>query len=362
MILLDLEVHDRRVKVHLGDGANGGADVVWSHRDVFCLGHDGDLFELGYASGIGDIGLQNVDCMGVDDVGEWKLGVKAFASGDRNADFASDFEEFADAFFGDGFFVEERTVLFEPVAEFDGVHHVKFGVGFDKNVDFFPDGRADGRDAGFGGRGSSFRDFVVVSLREGVELHGGVTHVDDDFSLFSVLFGSARIGVPAVGIDADFLSLGSSKQLVNRAVEDFAFEVPQRDVDPADGGHREPPAFAGGVVVHIGPDRFGVERVAVDDPLLDQVGGEELNRVVGLHRTGVSQAVQSRLIGVQLDNQPVAIGVMVFCRKLVELDSGNCGHHLLRRLMVMFFVSNASAKDTKRTDEQWLYFYQWWLR
>ena len=111
-------------------------------------------------------------------------------------------------------------------------------------------------------------------------------------------------------------------------------------------------------MVHIGPDRFGVERVAVDDPLLDQMGGEELNRVVGLHRTSVTQAIQSRLIGVQLDNQPVAIGVMVFCRKLVELDSGNCGHHLLRRLMVMFFVSNASAKDTKRTDEQWLYFCQ----
>jgi len=31
-------------------------------------------------------------------------------------------------------------------------------------------------------------------------------------------------------------------------------------------------------------------------------------------------------------------------------------------MMVMFFVSNASAKDTKRTDAQWLYFCQWWLR
>ena len=180
---------------------------MWCHRDVFCLGHDGDLFELGYASGIGDIGLQNVDCMGVDDVGEWELGVKAFAGGDRNADFTSDFEEFAEALFGDRFFVEERTVLFEPVAEFDGVHHIELGVGFNEDVDLVSYGFTDLGYSGCGDRCLALGDLVVVGLGERVELHGGVAHVDDDFRLLGILFGSARIGVPTVGVDSDFLSL-----------------------------------------------------------------------------------------------------------------------------------------------------------
>ena len=49
---------------------DGRADVVRGHGDVFGLGHDGDLFKFSYPAGVGDVGLQHVDGVGVDDVGE----------------------------------------------------------------------------------------------------------------------------------------------------------------------------------------------------------------------------------------------------------------------------------------------------
>ncbi len=211
VVLLDLEVDDSGVEVHLGDGADGGADVVRGHGDVFGLGHDGDLFEFGDAAGVGDVGLEDVYGVVVDDVGEGVFGVEALAGCDGDADFAPDFEEFADALFGYGFFVEEGVVFLEAVSEFDGVHDVELGVGLDEDVDFGSDGFTDFFYSGFRDRSLSFGDFVVVGLGEGVELHGGVAHVDDDLRLFGVLFGGAGVGVPSVGVDADLFSLGASE-------------------------------------------------------------------------------------------------------------------------------------------------------
>ncbi len=288
VVLLDLEVDDPGVEVHLGDGSDGGADVVGGHGDVFGLGHDGDLLEFGDASGVGDVGLEDVNGVVVYDVGEGEFGVEALAGGDGDGDFAADFEEFADALFGYGLFIEEGVVFLEAVAELDGVHDVELGVGLDEDVDLGADGFADLGDSGFGDGGFALGYLVVVGLCEGVELHGGVAHVDDDFRLFGVLFGGAGVGVPSVGVDADFFSLGAAQQLVDGAVEDLAFEVPEGDVDAADGGHGEASTFAGGVVVHVGPDGLGVEGVAVDDPLFDEVGCEKLDGVVGLHGARVA--------------------------------------------------------------------------
>ena len=247
----------------------GRADVVGGHGDVFGLGHDGDLLEFGDAAGVGDVGLQDIHGVVVDDVGEGEFGVEAFAGGDGDGDFAADFEEFAYAFLGYGLFVEEGVVFLEAVAEFDGVHDVELGVGFDEDVDLVADGFADLGDSGFGDCRFSLGDLVVVGLREWIELHGGVAHVDDDFCLFGVLFGRAGVCVPAVGVDADSVSLRSAEELVYGAIKDLAFEVPEGDVDAADGGHGEAAAFARGVVVHIGPDRLGVKGVTVDDPFFD---------------------------------------------------------------------------------------------
>ena len=41
------------------------------------------------------------------------------------------------------------------------------------------------------------------------------------------------------------------------------------------------------------------------------MGCEKLDGVVGLHGAGIAEAIEAGLVGVQLDDEPVAIGVVV---------------------------------------------------
>ncbi len=84
------------------------------------------------------------------------------------------------------------------------------------------------------------------------------------------------------------------------------------------------------------------------------MGCEKLDSVVGLHGAGVAEAVESGLVGVELDDEPVAVGVVVFGGKLVEFDSGYCWHSLApvgaAPIMGMDIVGicEATEKDTNR--------------
>ena len=130
---------------------------------------------------------------------------------------------------------------------------------------------------------------------------------------------------------------------MHRATEHFTLEVPERDVDTADGSHREPSALPWRVVIHVCPHSFGLDGVSSNDPAVDQVPDQHHHRFVGLHRTRVPYAVQSRLVRTELDQQPVALSVVMLSREAVKLYVGYCWHGgIAVRLQWAFIRSRCS--------------------
>ena len=82
------------------------------------------------------------------------------------------------------------------------------------------------------------------------------------------------IDVFAVGVGVDhkaFAALAAEK-VVDRGIERFAFDVPERNVDGADGGHGDGTTTPIRAAIEVLPDVFGLERVAADQARDDVIG------------------------------------------------------------------------------------------
>ena len=224
-------------------------------------------------------------------------------------------------FRGDGFLVEERSVFLQSLAELDRGGDVELGVRLDEDVHLRPDRVANGGDAVLRNLGLAQRDRVVVLLAERVELERRVPHVHDHLGLVGVLRGRAGVGVPAVGVHPDPRAVRAAQQPVYGLPEDLSLQVPQRDVDAGQGRGRNAPAPRLLVKVEHVVQHAGVERVPSHQVARRQRLHERHHFCVVLHGAGVAEAVQPRLVGVQLDHEPVAAGVVVPRRKPPELHA-----------------------------------------
>src|SRR5271169_3080750 len=86
--------------------------------------------------------------------------------------------------------------------------------------------------------------------------HGGVF---GDF-----IDGLFDVAAVCVAVDHDAVAALSADKVVKRSVESFAFDVPESDVDGADGGHGHGAAAPVSAAIKILPDIFGLKRIAAD--------------------------------------------------------------------------------------------------
>ena len=92
-------------------------------------------------------------------------------------------------------------------------------------------------------------------------------------------------GPAGVAVDHDPVAGRTPEQLVHGKPGDLALDVPQRDVDRSDGGHRHRPAPPIGAPVEVLPGVLDPARIAADEQWADvipQVGGDgELAAIQG---------------------------------------------------------------------------------
>ena len=130
-----------------------------------------------------------------------------------------------------------------------------------------PDGLADRRDDVDRGLGLLSRQ-LLPGRAERVELEAAIAAGDDVAGPLGVLGRRARPAVPAVGVGGQPVVTAAAEQPVDRLAAGLADQVPERDLDPADGGHDRRSALVL-VADHPADDRLDVERVAAQHPPLD---------------------------------------------------------------------------------------------
>ena len=91
VVLLNLEVYDRSIEVHFGHCSNWRADVVRCHCDVLGLGDDRYFLQLSDSTGIGDIGLQHVGGVSINNFCEREFCVQPLAGCNRDVHLVSNF-------------------------------------------------------------------------------------------------------------------------------------------------------------------------------------------------------------------------------------------------------------------------------
>ncbi len=136
------------------------------------------------------------------------------------------------------------------------------------------------------------------------ELHGGV-------ALVLVLLGfDAEFveghGVEAAGVDGDLLLGAAAEEAEDGLLRGLAEEVPEGDVDRADGGHGDALAAEGhGAAIHLLPEELGVPGIGADEHGLEVVVDAGLGDERG--EGGVAEADEA-CVGEDLDENPAMEG------------------------------------------------------
>ncbi len=114
--------------------------------------------------------------------------------------------------------------------------------------------------------------------------------------------GLQRVHAIAVRIDADAFARRPAKQLVDRNAEGFAFDVPQRLIDAAEGTGQNRPAAIERVFVNRLPVMHHAARIFADEIRLDFLDSLRTGQRAAFG-DGLAQSDNAR-IGVDLEEQP----------------------------------------------------------
>src|SRR5581483_3415246 len=259
------------------------ARVVWHDRHVVGLGHRRDLLQLADPAGPGHVRHHVVGQAPLEDRQEFPAGVQPLADADPHRHLVAHLRERVKALRRYRLFEPADAVRRQPVREPDGRRHVVHRVRVDQELDPRPDRLADAGDQldavllGVGwARAVEVGD---VPLRErgqervGLDRPGAAAHLRHR--------ALDRLGDRAplreVHVERDGRADGSAEQVVDRSAERLAADVPQRDVDRADGGcRRAARADVGEGAEQPVPERFDVHWVLPDQQRLGlaQVGGD----------------------------------------------------------------------------------------
>ena len=107
-VLEDQEVRRGCGEVGVDDVGHRSHRVMGGHDDVVRLGHGGDLLHLQHAAAQADVGLDDVERLGLEDGLELELGVIALAAGQGDRDMRGQLGEGIDVLGPDRLLEPER--------------------------------------------------------------------------------------------------------------------------------------------------------------------------------------------------------------------------------------------------------------
>ena len=120
--------------------------------------------------------------------------------------------------------------------------------------------------------------------------------------------GRRSRAIPAVRVYVDPVEHPAAEKFVDRDAERLALDVPQRLLDPADGGEHDRTAALSPerVVIHLGPDFLDTERIAADEHALAQI-------LDHARRRGAAEPVGDAASPMPLTPSSVTISTMTGC-------------------------------------------------
>src|SRR5438105_3342817 len=99
----------------------------------------------------------------------------------------------------------------------------------------------------------------------------------------------------------------TAEQLIHRHLRELALDVPQRDIDRRDGGHRDGPAPPVGTAIEVLPDVLDVVRVAADKARDDVLVEIRLHGKLAAIERRVAETVHA-FVGDDLQRHEIAPG------------------------------------------------------
>ena len=149
--------------------------------------------------------------------------------------------------------------------------------------------------------------------------------------------------------------MGAAEKLIEGEPKQLAFDIPECNIEAGEGSGRESPSSWMRVVVERCPEDLGVERVPAREVASDKMLNQLLDLFIVGHAAGVTQPVNIRVVGVELEDEPIAAGVAMLCRKPAKLNVGDGRHYRLTGCIIALMQPNWKAKAcSKWRDALWL--------
>ena len=180
----------------------------------------------------------------------------------------------------DRFLVEEGVQFFDALAPMNGRGRAQIAVDLNQDIDGRSHRVAHGTHAiegqvaaGTVGCAAGVVPDAVGADREGVELHGRVSGLDDFERGLGIALRAVATLIPGVGVDAQFVPAGAAQQFVDRHAQRLALDVPQRLIDGADAAvdHRSAALAPEGLAEEPVPHLLDAKRVCADQVMLGHI-------------------------------------------------------------------------------------------
>ena len=249
-----------------------------------------------------DVRLHVVHQVAVDDLGERPLAEQPLAGGLRHASLAAEPFKGVDILRRCRLLEKEDVQFFHPASHVGSLRQCQPPVGIDHDVHPFADGVADGTDAlDLEGNRRRQRHYPVLVD----PVRGHFQSVEPGFDHLPGVPGDPGGGVAGnVGVKANAVAAGAAEELIDRHAERLALDVPEGDLDGANGAgqHRAaPPARA---AIHRLPQAFDAGGVLADQVARQRLDGAGDGRLLAGHMALTESGDPG--VSVDFDEHPVA--------------------------------------------------------
>src|SRR5467141_1322112 len=298
-VFLDAEIVDAEIEMeggghadraHIGGAVTAGADLVQ-------LGEAGDFSQMGNSAGVHDRGADVVDELLLNELLAIEDGVEDFADSERRGGVAANQAKTFLQLGGSGIFEPEEMIGLEFFAEaggFDGRKAMMYIVEQGKlRAEFFAQAFEQpgheihvqlGTPRAFEGHvffGGLIKHVAAANAVGAVESGDAALRANGFVAELGV-FGDGGNGVvdifaAGVAVHQDGFARGAAEQLIDRNVERFALNVPERGIDRGDGGHGDGAATPVRALVKILPEIFEAASVAANqkrDYVIGEIAGD----------------------------------------------------------------------------------------
>ena len=306
-VLEDLEVRRRRGEVDRRHRRHGTAHVVRGDEHVVRLGPRRELPRLGDAAHHREVGLDDVDRVQLEELAELVTDMDALPTRDRDASRASDLRHRLRVVGWDRLLDPAGAIRLELAGDRDRLRWREASVHLDEHLGIRARAfahRFDERDRA----AQLARGELLPGRPERIELQRAVAARDRSARGVAELGRRALDGVPAVRVRRDAVVDRAAEQSIHGHAERLADDVPARDLDHRERGHRDLSGARVVVADHPACERLERERIRADDVRRHRFleVTEESARVVD--HAHLAHALDP-LVGADDDEREVAPGV-----------------------------------------------------